>query len=65
MLPEVMNRLEAAGARYVTLAQAQSDPAYAQAGGGSVINRTARQNGVDLSDLAAGEPSADVKEFCR
>jgi peptidoglycan/xylan/chitin deacetylase (PgdA/CDA1 family) len=65
MLPEVLDRLDAAGAHYVTLAQAQSDPAYAEPGGGSVVTRTARLKGVKLSDLSPSEPSADIKELCR
>lgn len=47
-LPEVLQRLKAAGARFVTLAQAQSDPAYERAGGGSLIAREAKARGVPL-----------------
>jgi peptidoglycan/xylan/chitin deacetylase (PgdA/CDA1 family) len=65
-LPDVLARLDAAGARYVTLAQAQADPAYAEPGGGSVITRTAKQKGISLS---AGPKSAelglDIKSLCQ
>lgn len=70
-LPEVMARLDAAGARYVTLAQAQSDPAYAQPGSGSLVARVAKQKGITLNaagDADAGEDvpaGLDVKTLCR
>jgi hypothetical protein len=64
-LPEVLDRLDAAGARYVTLAQAQADAAYVQAGGGSVMTRTAKANGVSLSDIPSPASTADVKAACR
>ena len=66
-LPEVMARLDAAGARYVTLARAQSDPAYALAGGGSLIARVAKEKGVKLAadpGNSAG-PELDIKGMCR
>jgi hypothetical protein len=62
-LPDVMARLDAAGARYITLAQAQADPAYAIAGGGSVIARVAQEKGVTLAPAAA--PGLDVQALCR
>jgi peptidoglycan/xylan/chitin deacetylase (PgdA/CDA1 family) len=68
-LPDVLRRLDAAGARYVTLARASADPAYATPGGGSVIARVAKQKGVALRD--AGPPShgkvpdLDLKALCR
>jgi peptidoglycan/xylan/chitin deacetylase (PgdA/CDA1 family) len=65
MLPEVMARLNAAGARYVTLAQAQSDPAYAVPGGGSVITRTAGLKGISLQDSKPAAPQLDVGKLCR
>lgn len=66
-LPEVMKRLDAAGARYVTLAQAQSDPAYAKPGGGSMVTRTAREKGIALSggDPIQASPRLDPKALCR
>jgi peptidoglycan/xylan/chitin deacetylase (PgdA/CDA1 family) len=64
-LPEVLDRLDAAGARYVTLAQAQADAAYAQAGGGSVMTRTAKAKGVSLADIPSPASTADVKAACR
>jgi peptidoglycan/xylan/chitin deacetylase (PgdA/CDA1 family) len=65
-LPDVMARLDAAGARYVTLAQAQSDPSYARPGGGTLIERVARQRGVALtSDRAApAPPRLDPATLC-
>jgi peptidoglycan/xylan/chitin deacetylase (PgdA/CDA1 family) len=64
-LPEVMARLDAAGARYVSLAQAQSDAAYAQAGGGSVVTREAKRKGVKLAGAPDAEPGLDLKGMCR
>lgn len=66
-LPEVMKRLDAAGARYVTLAQAQSDPAYTRPGGGSMITRAAKERGTSLSrsDDASPAPRLDPKSLCR
>jgi peptidoglycan/xylan/chitin deacetylase (PgdA/CDA1 family) len=65
-LPDVLARLDAAGAHYVTLAQAQADPAYAQPGGGSVITRTARQKGIRLTPTEPDtEPALDLKSLCR
>jgi peptidoglycan/xylan/chitin deacetylase (PgdA/CDA1 family) len=48
-LPEVLARLDAAGAHYVTLAQAQSDPAYADPGGGEMMQRTAGKLKIELT----------------
>ena len=62
-LPDVLARLDAAGAHYVTLAQAQADPAYAAPGSGAVIERTARQQGISLAPAA---PAAlDIQSLCR
>lgn len=63
-LPDVMARLDAAGAHYVSLAQAQSDPAYAQPDGGSVVERTASRNGIKLSQPASEQPRLDLKSLC-
>jgi len=62
-LPEVLRRLDAAGARYVTLAEAQRDPAYAQVGGGSLITRVAKERGIKLAE-GDPQPRLDVKELC-
>jgi peptidoglycan/xylan/chitin deacetylase (PgdA/CDA1 family) len=66
-MPDVMARLDAAGAHYVTLAQAQSDPAYGVAGGGSLVTRTAKPKGVKLpgSEQTETAPPLDVKNLCR
>jgi lysophospholipase L1-like esterase len=64
-LPEVMDKLDAAGAHYVTLAQTQSDPAYVHLGGGNMMSRTARENGVQLSDIPGAQSAAEVKSFCQ
>lgn len=63
-LPEVLNRLDAAGARYVTLAQAQADSAYARPGGGSLIPREARARGLSLPP-APEAPVLDLNALCR
>lgn len=47
-LAEVLERLQRAGARFVPLAQVQSDAAYARPGGGSVIERAARDKGITI-----------------
>ena len=69
MLPEVMARLDAAGARYVTLARAEADPAYVAAerlpGGGGIMDRTAHARGVDLSGLPEPRVLAGVDRLCR
>jgi len=66
-LPEVMARLDAAGARYVTLARAQSDPAYSLPGGGSLVARVAKEKGIRLADSGAkdGAPDLDIRNLCR
>lgn len=63
-LPDVMARLDAAGARYVSLAQVQTDPAYAQPGGGSVITRTAKLKGISLPPDAEPAMQLDLNTLC-
>ena len=65
-LPVVLARLTAAGARFVPLGQAQSDPAYAEPGGGTVIARAAKARGIALG--GGHYPAAarlDVGAMCR
>lgn len=64
VLPETLQRLRAAGARFVTLEQAQADPAYAQAGGGGVLERAARQRGIDLTGLPPAPAGPPAAAFC-
>ena len=68
-LPEVMKRMDAAGAHYVTLDQAQSDAAYRASGprfgNGSLMERHAQEGGIDLSGLPAVEPVGDLDALCR
>ena len=68
-LPDVLRRLDAAGARYVTLAQAQSDPAYGelspQAGNGALMERHARDAHIDLAGLPAVSPTGNLDAACR
>jgi peptidoglycan/xylan/chitin deacetylase (PgdA/CDA1 family) len=64
-LPEVLDRLDAAGARYVTLAQAQADAAYAQPGGGNLMMRAARQQNTALPPLPPDVPPLDLQSLCR
>jgi peptidoglycan/xylan/chitin deacetylase (PgdA/CDA1 family) len=68
-LPEVMKRLDAAGARYVTLEQAQSDAAYRapspRSGNGALMERHAQDAGIDLSGLPAVEPVGNLDALCR
>lgn len=65
MLPEVLKRLDASGAHYVTLEQAEADPAYAQPGGGSVMSRAAHDKGISLKDIPAPASASEVKTWCR
>jgi hypothetical protein len=51
-LPAVMDRLDAAGAHYVTLKDAQADPAYKESeawlGGDGIMDRAARNKAVPV-----------------
>jgi len=62
-LPEVLNRLDAAGARYVTLSAAQADAAYSQAAGGNVIEGEAQRRGIALPARTARR--LDPDKACR
>jgi len=68
-LPEVMKRMDAAGAHYVTLDQVQSDAAYRvpspRAGDGAMIERRAQDAGIDLAGLPAVEPVGNLDALCR
>lgn len=64
-LPEVMARLDAAGARYVTLAQALADPVYADVEGGNVVARAAARTGVALGSGAAEPGGLDLAALCQ
>ena len=68
-LPEVMRRLDAAGAHYVPLATAQADPAYKDpspaAGNGSLMERHAKDAHVDQAGLPAVTPTLQVDTMCR
>ena len=69
MLPDTLDRLDAGGAHYVTLAEAQRDPAYAEtdprAGDGTVMERTAREKDIDISKLPGGSDFSGLDEMCR
>lgn len=68
-LPVVMAKLDAAGARYVALARAESDPAYddnvPMAGNGDLMERTARDKHVDESGLPQVPPVGQLDAMCR
>jgi peptidoglycan/xylan/chitin deacetylase (PgdA/CDA1 family) len=68
-LPEVMARLDAAGARYVTLEQAQGDAAYRvpspHAGNGTLMERRAQDAAIDLGGLPAVPPVGQLDTLCR
>lgn len=67
-LPDVLARLDAAGAHYITLAQASADPAYAQPGGGALIARAAKERGIQLAAPAMSAdagPRLDLNAVCR
>jgi len=65
MLSEVLAAFEEEGAHFVTLDQAQSDPAYsapsAHQGEGLLIERTAKEKGVDLANDVP--PDVDISNL--
>ena len=65
MLPDVLSAFEEEGAHFVTLDQAQSDPAYsapsAHQGEGLLIERTAKEKGIDLGSDAP--PDVDISNL--
>ena len=69
MLPQVMARLDAAGARYVPLAKAEADPAYAKAqalpGGGDIMERFARANHREMPAITRPTIPANLDTVCR
>ncbi|MGN6364306.1 polysaccharide deacetylase family protein [Asticcacaulis taihuensis] len=70
MLPEVLTAFEEEGAHFVTLDQAQSDPAYsapsAHQGEGLLIERTAKEKGIDLwSDAPPDVDISNLDGMCR
>lgn len=68
-LPDVLQRLDAAGAHYVTLEQAQSDAAYRdpspRSANGSLMERRAQDAGIDLTGLPAVDPVGPLDTMCR
>jgi predicted deacetylase len=68
-LPEVLRRLDAAGAHYVTLERAQADAAYTapspRSGNGSLIERRAQDAGIDLAGLPPADPVGKLDTMCR
>jgi peptidoglycan/xylan/chitin deacetylase (PgdA/CDA1 family) len=68
-LPDVMARLDAAGARYVTLERAQADAAYREpsphAGNGMLMERRAQDGGVDISGVPAVPAVGNLEALCR
>jgi peptidoglycan/xylan/chitin deacetylase (PgdA/CDA1 family) len=69
MLPQVMDKLDAAGAHYVTLSKAQSDKAYKApdplAGNNTMMERSAKAKGIDISDIVKMAPTANIDALCR
>ena len=68
-LPDVMARLDAAGAHYVTLEQAQLDAAYREpsprAGTGMLMERRAQDLGIDIGGVPAVPPPGKLETLCR
>ncbi|HUD95219.1 polysaccharide deacetylase family protein, partial [Sphingobium sp.] len=67
-MPDVLARLEAAGARYVSLPQAQGDAAYADdpwAGNQLVMDRAARKARIDTEAFPSLQPTDNLKSLCR
>lgn len=69
MLPQVLARLDAAGAHYVTLQQAQRDPAYGGddpwAGNQLLMDRAARQRKIGIDAIPKLSPTDNLKDMCR
>jgi peptidoglycan/xylan/chitin deacetylase (PgdA/CDA1 family) len=69
MLPEVLARLDAAGARYVSLAAAQRDPAYKGddpwTGNQLMMERIARQKKIDIGAIPRLPLPGNLKALCR
>jgi len=67
-LPEVLARLDAAGARYATLERVQADAAYRapspRVGNGMLIERRAQDSGIDLAGLPVVPPVGKVEALC-
>ncbi len=68
-LPDVLARLDAAGAHYVPLAQAQADAAYRDAGptqgNGTLMERAAATRGIDIAGISGPAPSDNLAAMCR
>jgi peptidoglycan/xylan/chitin deacetylase (PgdA/CDA1 family) len=68
-LPDVMARLDAAGAHYVPLAQAQADPAWQdtgpRSGDGVLMERKALESGIGIGDIPGPAPLGNVEGLCR
>ncbi|WP_375197166.1 polysaccharide deacetylase family protein [Sphingobium sp.] len=69
MLPQVLDRLDAAGARYVTLQAAQRDPAYQGVdpweGNQLMMDRVARQRKIATDAIPRLRPADNMKGLCR
>ncbi|MDB5748321.1 MAG: Polysaccharide deacetylase [Massilia sp.] len=68
-LPDVLARLDAAGARYATLEQVQADAAYREpsprAGNGMLMERRAQDAGIGLAGLPLAPPVGKLDALCR
>ncbi len=70
MMPQVLAAFEAKGARFITLDQAESDPAYSEtddhAGEGLLIERTAKEKGVNIwgADMPVDQPIDGLDKMC-
>ena len=69
MLPEVLARLDVAGARYVSLTAVQRDPAYngddPWTGNQLMMERIARQKDIDIDAIAKLHRPGSLKTLCR
>lgn len=71
MLPQVLDQFKAEGAHYITLAQALSDPAYADtdpnAGNGTVVDLAAKAKGVNIwgPDVPKVASTDNLDTLCR
>jgi peptidoglycan/xylan/chitin deacetylase (PgdA/CDA1 family) len=68
-MKDVLAKLDAAGARYVTLRQAQRDPAYSEpdprAADGILLERAANRRQLDIGSIPQLKPIDNLKALCQ
>jgi hypothetical protein len=68
-MKDVLAKLDAAGAQFVTLNQAQRDPAYSEpdprAADGILLERAAKRKQLDISGIQQLQPIDNLKTLCQ